>query len=46
MSYSDEVLTGLLGKRCHPLNFIDMFTAALGGKVHIKNKTKESFYSS
>ena len=48
MSYSDQLLTGRLGKRCHPsslINMFDMFAAALGGEVHIKNKTEESFYS-
>ena len=42
MSYSDQLLTGQMGKRCHPLNLIDMFkfAAALGGEVYVKNKTK------
>ena len=43
MSYSDQLLTGRLEERCHPLNLIDMFdmfAAALGGEVHIN---RESF---
>ena len=42
MSYLDQLLTGQLGKRCHPLNLIDMFkfAAVLGGEVYVKNKTK------
>ena len=40
MSHSDQLLTGQLGKRCHPLNLVDMFAAALRGEVLINNKLK------
>ena len=43
MSHLDQLLTGQLGKRCHPLNLVDMFAAALRGEVLIKNKLKKAF---
>ena len=43
MSHLDQLLTGQLGKRCHPLNFVDIFAAALRGEVLVKNKLKKAF---
>ena len=40
MSYSDQLLRGQLGKRCHPLNLIDMFNLELFLEARCMSKIK------